>query len=107
MLSYFMSTNAPDIHNKGCSDLWLVTCKDKGDAHKGASLSVSLLGLHADVDDLPGGVCLEDPGLAGREEAGEGVACAICAFRLSVHRLQKRALACSVSLRSGSTSTFP
>lgn len=63
----------------------MFTCKDKGDAHKGASLSVSLLGLHADVDDLPCGVCLENPRLAGRKETSEGVACAICGFRLLVN----------------------
>ena len=42
------------------------TSKHKADSHEGTRLCVSPLRLHANVDELPSGVCLEHLGLAGR-----------------------------------------
>ena len=52
------------------------TCQHEADPHEGPRLCVSPLRLHANVDELPSGVCLEHLGLAGRQDAREGVPCA-------------------------------
>ena len=91
-----------------CLGCQMPTGEDKGDAHKGASLRVRLLGLHADVDDLPGGVRLEHPGLAGRKEAGEGVACAIVGFRHPIDSTAREGPCKAMSFRwSGKASEPP
>ena len=53
------------------------TCQHKVDPDKRPGAGVSPLGLHADVHQLPSGVRLEHLRLAGRQDAREGVPCAL------------------------------
>ena len=52
------------------------TGKHKADPHERSCLCVSPLGLHTNVHELPRGVRLEHLGLAGRQDACEGIPCA-------------------------------
>ena len=62
------------------------TCEHKADAHKGPGLRLGLLGLHANVHELPCGVRLKALTLAGRQQPGEGVTCGQTYTGLSVVR---------------------
>ena len=66
------------------------TGKHKADPHERSCFCVSPLGLHADVHELPSRVRLEHLGLAGRQDAGEGIPCAptpsFSAFTTPLHQ---------------------
>ena len=66
---YSVQTNRGNVAHR------VDTCEHKADAHKGPGLCLGLLGLHADVHELPCGVRLKALTLARRQQPGEGVTC--------------------------------